>query len=206
MRHYCLVGVLAMTASAAHAATVTFSNDPFANSSALTTPGRQVEAINEVFLPTFSTSSDVFAFDLSVPAFGAVGNLSFFNGLAAGLPTGGLTTIVLQDTDNDANPATAFNAGAAANLIAARLSDTPTPGFFLYWNSALNVNRLVYSTDLSVNTADLSVLARITSPVGIDAINTLPTFSSGNFAFVPEPSTLALTGLLLGAAFGRRVR
>ena len=33
------------------------------------------------------------------------------------------------------------------------------PGFFIYFNSGLDLPRLVYSTDLSDNTADLKVLA-----------------------------------------------
>ena len=46
--------------------------------------------------------------------------------------------IVLETFDDDANAATAFAAGNAANLIAARLT-TPGPGFFIYFNSALNL-------------------------------------------------------------------
>ena len=66
---------------------------------------------------------------------------------------------MLQDTDNDGNPATPFNAGSAANLIANALSDDGA-GFFIYSNSVLAVNRLVYSTNLNSTTADLSILAR----------------------------------------------
>ena len=74
-----------------------------------------------------------------------MGALSFYNGSAANLPIAGFNVIVLQDNDNDNNPATAFGAGTAANLIAARI-DQAGPGFFIYTNQGLGMNRLVYST------------------------------------------------------------
>jgi hypothetical protein len=81
-------------------------------------------------------------------------------------------------------------------------------GFFFCHNSVLNLNRLVFSTHLNDPTADLSVLARIASPSGVDAINALPQFGAGNFAAtVPEPSTYALLGLgMAGMALARRRR
>jgi hypothetical protein len=60
------------------------------------------------------------------------------------------------------------------------------------------VARLVYSTDLSDNTADLKILARMTNLTGQAGINALPTFSAANFnavnaqASVPEPSDLVM--------------
>ena len=188
-------------AQSASAATTTFASDPFAGSTALATPGRQVVATNELFLPSFNLASDTFAFEQSF--FGVSAPVSFFNGFAASLPLGGLNVIVLNDTDNDANPATAFNAGTAANLIAARI-DTAGPGFFVYRNSSLSVNRLVYSVDLSDSAADLSVLARVTSPTGADAIALLDDFTVGNFEIVPAPSALALLALAGVAGIRRR--
>lgn len=180
----------------AAADTILFNSDPFAGSTALSTPGRQVFANLELFLPAFDVTQDVFAFDTTT--FAVPAPVAFASSLASGLPVGGPNVVVLLDTDNDANPATAFNAGTAANLIAAAIN-TPGPGWFIYWNSSLNVNRLVFSTDLSDPTADLAVLARITSPTGADAIAALPTFNADNFAIVPAPAT---AGLLLAAAAG----
>ena len=122
-----------------------------------------------------------------------MGALSFYNGSAANLPVAGFNVIVLQDNDNDNNPATAFGAGTAANLIAARI-DQAGPGFFIYTNQGLGMNRLVYSTDLSVATADLKILARLTQPTGADAILAKNDFTGQNFALapVPEPETWAL--------------
>jgi hypothetical protein len=185
------LALVLLQAAPSLAGIILFNSDPFEGSTALTTPGRQVVG-NELFLPEFSIENDVFAFD---PTFFDVdAPVSFFNGPASGLPTGGLNVIVLQDSDNDNNPATVFNAGLAANLIAAQITQ-PGAGFFIYFNSAssINANRLVYSTDLSSDQADLKILARIVSPTGNEAIAALPTFQADNFAIVPEPSTFALS-------------
>jgi len=72
----------------------------------------------------------------------------FANGLAENLPAGDVNVIVLQTTDDDANPGTPFGAGNAANLIADQVA-APSPGFFVYFNSGLSLPRLVYSPDLS---------------------------------------------------------
>jgi len=205
-----LFGVTPLIDSSALALTTTFSADPFAGSSALTDPGRQVfRGVDgsELQLPSFNVATDVFAFDQNVPAFAAVGSLNFFNGLIGNV-TNGANVIVLQNTDNDANPATAFNAGTAASLIASILPDTTiTPGFFVYFNSVLSVNRLVYSTDLTVATADLSILARILAPTGQAGIDALPTFNSSNFVTaVPFENEPTLGLIILGVAYGVRRR
>jgi hypothetical protein len=178
----------------------TFNTDPFAGSTALTTPGRQVVG-NELFIPTFA-AHDLFSFDGGVfGAYGVAAPVQFFNGLASNLPTGGPNVIVLQDSDNDSNPATAFNAGSAANLIAAGI-DTPGAGFFVYFNSSLGLNRLVFSTNLSDPTADLKILARINTPSGLGAINALPSFSASNFQITTVPGPASAVLFLVGAVAG----
>jgi hypothetical protein len=172
----------------AAAALFSFNDEPFAGTTALETPGRQVIG-NELLIPNVNFTTDLFAFDAA--AFG-IDSLSFFNSLAADLPAAGVNVVVLRDTDNDNDPLTAFNAGSAAGLIAAQIS-APTPGFFIYHNSGLGVNRLVFSTDLSETTSDLKVVARFTNPTGNDAIALLPSISEANFQVVPEPSSIALT-------------
>jgi len=185
-----VVTVLLGFSASAEAVTFSFVTDPFAGTVVLTTPGRQVVG-GEPFV-SFSIASDVFAFEPTI--FGAGDQILFANGVAANLPTGGVNVVVLQTTDDDANPATPFAAGNAANLIAAQIT-SPGPGFFVYFNSGLDLPRLVYSTDLSDSTADLKILARITNLAGQS--DALPTFTAANFAMIPEPSTL-----LLVAAFG----
>ena len=150
---YFVVVFLTLSAGA-NAATFTFDTDPFAGSTALTTPGRQIVG-GEPFI-SFSIATDVFAFEPTI--FGAGDQVTFANDIVGNLPTSGVNTIVLQTTDNDTNPATPFGAGNAANLIADQIT-LSGPGFFVYFNSGLDLPRLVFSTDLSDNTADLKVLA-----------------------------------------------
>jgi hypothetical protein len=188
------LAALFLTFSAnANAATISFLTDPFAGSTALTTPGRQVVG-GEPFIE-FNIGTDVFAFDSGV--FG-IDEILFINELAANLPTGGVNVVVLQTLDNDGDPLTPFGAGNAANLIAEQIAESG-PGFFIYFNSGLDLPRLVYSTDLSENTADLKILARLTNLAGQPEV--LPAFTEENFAIaqVPEPATLLL--MTTGGAF-----
>jgi hypothetical protein len=183
----------------AQAAQTPFDVAPFQGSSANPLDGtRTVFGGNERVLPGFDVGQDVFVFDRS--AFNLTGPLSFASSSAGALPASGAQVIVLQDTDNDGNPATPFNAGSAANLIANALTHDGA-GFFIYSNSGLGVNRLVYSTNLNIPTADLAILARIVSPSGAGARAALPGFSAGNFAVtaVPEPGSMALMALGLVA-------
>lgn len=190
-----LAAALAALLPTAQAAAVIFSNDPFAGSTADPGDGvRTVFGAHERFLPSFDPASDQFVF--ASPGFDFGGRLNFFNGLAPALPGLDVNVIVLQSTDNDGNPATPFLAGTAANLVANSI-DNDGAGFFVYHNSVLGVNRLVYSSNLNSTTSDLAILARITSPTGASAIAALPTFSADSFA-VPEPASWALALMALG--------
>ena len=195
---------LAATA-AAQAAPVVFDVAPFEGSTANPDDGvRQVFGARERSLPSFEFTQDQFVF--ANAGFLLGDSLAFYNGPAAGLAGSGFNVIVVQDTDNDGNPSTAFNAGSAANLIADAL-DTDGAGLFVYHNSVLGVNRLVYSSNLNSRAGDLAILARITSPTGADAVSNLAAFGSSNFAIqaVPEPATWALIAAgLVGMAAARR--
>jgi len=196
--HYFAAALIAFGANL-NAATFNFVSDPFAGSDALTTPGRQIVAGEPSI--SFTPASDVFAFSLNV--FG-VSNLSFANNVIGNIPTTGVNVVVLETFDDDANAATAFGAGMAANLIAARIT-SPGPGFFIYFNSALNLPRLVYSTDLNDNTADLKILARMTNLTGQPGA--LTSFTAADFTAVPEPSSfLPLAALGVLGAYGHRRR
>ena len=187
---FCQIGVaLLLLCSTLNAATFSFNTDPFAGSTALTTPGRQIVA-GETFI-NFSIPTDLFALESTV--FGVGNSVNFANNVVSNLPTGGVNVIVLQTFDNDANPATPFAAGNAADLIASQIT-TPGPGFFIYFNQALDLPRLVFSTDLNDNTADLKILFRMTNLTGQGGRDAIPTFTAANFAIttVPEPSTLLM--------------
>ena len=187
---FCQIGVaLLLLCSTLNAATFSFNTDPFAGSTALTTPGRQIVA-GETFI-NFSIPTDLFALESTV--FGVGNSVNFANNVVSNLPTGGVNVIVLQTFDNDANPATPFAAGNAADLIASQIT-TPGPGFFIYFNQGLDLPRLVFSTDLNDNTADLKILFRMTNLTGQGGRDAIPTFTAANFAIttVPEPSTLLM--------------
>jgi len=201
---YCAGALLALC-STAHATTFRFDTDPFAGTNVLNTAGRQVVG-NEDFI-NFSIPTDTFSLESSV--FGVTGPLNFVNATAPLLPATGVNVVVLQSFDDDANPLTPFAAGNAANLIADKIT-SPGAGFFIYFNQGLDLPRLVYSTDLSDNSADLKILARMVNLTGDSGRNAVPTFSAANFALttaVPEPSSffgILAAGLAAGCCIWRR--
>ena len=89
-----------------------------------------------------------------------------------------VNVIVLKTFDNDNDPVTPFGAGNAASLIANQVTSSG-PDFFIYFNQGLDLPRLVYSTDLDTNTADLRILTRMTNLAGNPG--TLAGFTSANF-------------------------
>ena len=83
-----------------------------------------------------------------------VDDIQFVNDLAGNLPATGFNVAVVQD----GNPPSGA-AGAAANLIAAQLT-TPGPGFFIYFNTGLNLPRLVDPQPTSMTTPQTSRFSR----------------------------------------------
>jgi hypothetical protein len=185
-----VIALLVVTSAPAGAATIHFNTDPFIGSTALTTPGRQIVGGEPSIV--FDPTNDVFTFDPDV--FG-VSALNFINSTAAGLPASGVNMIVLREF----GPPMA--AGIAHNLIAAALT-VDGPGFFVYFNTGLDMPRLVYAVNLNDNTFDLAVLARLTNLTGNQAA--MATFTEDNFALAPEPSLVILLAAGAGAAWGRR--
>lgn len=168
-------------------------------------PGRQFVG-GEIIIPNFNFSTDRLVFDPAV--FGVSSQITFLTDLGRNLPSVGADFIVLQDIDADGNLENGIlnNAGLSANLIAAN-SFNAGPGFFIYYNSGLNFNRLVYSTDLGDPTADLKILARFTDQTGTAGAAALQKFGAANIAAVPEPATwmMMIAGFgAIGGAMRRR--
>jgi hypothetical protein len=214
VRASCAAFLMFSACGSASAVTFLIDTNPFEGTDIDPNDGvRQVLAGTAGFgahllVPSFNVAADEFAF--SIPAFGLTQPLVFQGAPVENLIPAGPgkpNVVVLQTTDDDADPDTAFGAGNAANLIAGALTESGK-GFFIYHNSGLDLNRLVFSTDLSDPTADLAILAAIASPTFADAINQLPDFSASNFAFVPLPAAAPLlaASLALLAAFGWRRR
>lgn len=198
--------LLVASHSLAHANSISFGTDPLEGTTVRNAPGRQV--VGGEFFISFHTDTETFV--INGPAFGMT-ELRFANGTIGNIPSNA-NVVVLQTTDNDNNTLTPFGAGNAADLLAAQIT-VSGPGLFIYFNSSLDLPRLVYSDDISSNTADLRILARMLNLNGQTGINALPTFTAENFAFadespVPEPSSAFLLGaglaLLASAALKRR--
>ena len=175
-----LAGVLVVGTATNHATVFKFDTDPFAGSAALTTPGRQVVGGEDSIV--FNIATDVF--ELNRVVFG-VSSLNFINDVVGNIPASGINLVVNQTFDNDGNPGTPFGAGNAATLIAGQIT-SPGPGFFVYFNSGLDLPRLVFSTDLSDPTADLKILFRLTNLGGQAGRDAIPSFTATNFRAVPD--------------------
>jgi hypothetical protein len=189
---------------AANAAVFKFEDQPFAGSTALETPGRQIVG-NERFIPDFYILEDKLAFDPQI--FGISNGIQLFNGSADSVPGSGFNFIVLDtfDFDGDFSNGNQLNAGQAATLIANAVTQAGS-GFFIYFNSGLDLPRLVFSTDLNSSAADLKVLARFTGLAGDTGRALLPEIGARNVGNVPEPASWAmmLTGFGLVGTIARR--
>ncbi|KAM3107154.1 hypothetical protein ACJ2PR_31940 [Phormidesmis sp. 146-33] len=73
------------------------------------------------------------------------------------------------------------NAASAASAIAANNAITATEGVFVYFNTTLGINRLVYSQDLG-NGGTISVLANLTNQAGDAGLQSLNSYSSRDFS------------------------
>ncbi|MCC6512085.1 MAG: hypothetical protein IT423_23510 [Pirellulaceae bacterium] len=136
--------------------------------------------------------------------------------------------IVIRNFDNNdtngfpANWDNSYNARTALQAIANN-TDGNRPGFYMYWNERLGVNRLVYTPNLNDGLAPLSVLfaqnsANLTANTDDLQANTtfraeananfnqMSSFTAANITAVPEPSSLAFLAVPFGIAFVRRAR
>lgn len=192
-----------LTAGAAQAAVITdITVNPLTGSIAVPGDGVRTVVNSNFMLDSFEVGAGGDRFRFLLSAFGIDGGLDFVNTTANLLPPGGANLIVLQDATDGVTGT--LNAVSSANLIAAE-TEVDGAGFFVYFNTVLDINRLVFSENLNVPTADLAILAFINNPKGADAIADLPGFSNLNFAAFAEqidvaPVPLPATAMLLVAA------
>ncbi|MEM9837873.1 MAG: VPLPA-CTERM sorting domain-containing protein [Pseudomonadota bacterium] len=177
---------------AAALAAAAFSTLAFANAAEFT-----VRSGQNLQVPSFDTATDRFL--IATDSFGFDDSLKFLNTDSNGIDDIA-NLIVLQDSDDDNDMNTVFNARSAARLIGAG-TDVDRDGFFVYYNSALNINRLVYSSNLADGNASFQIIAAILDPTGQNAIAALPTFTDANFGQVPVPAAAVLFGGAM-AGFG----
>ncbi|MEM6577258.1 MAG: calcium-binding protein [Pseudomonadota bacterium] len=167
-----------------------FDGDPF-DGADISADGRQIIG-GEDFITDFNFHDD--RYQLNTDDFGVDGELEFAsvnaNTSGATADVEGANVIVLLNSDNDRNPDTPFLAGTAANQIA-ELVEEDGAGFFVYFNSNLGLNRLVYSENLNDASADLKIVTRQTDLEGQDAIDALAQFSEENFEFVSDDLAVA---------------
>jgi Ca2+-binding RTX toxin-like protein len=144
-----------------------YSGNPFANG-AVTTAPNGIRVMNRPDMITdFTPGQDLFV--LNRKELG-IDQIQFVEGISGTVGNGN----VINLTDGFAN------AAAAAKAIADNNAITEEEGVFLYFNTTLGFNRLVYSTNLAGG-GDISVLANLPSQTILaDQGN----FSASNFVLV----------------------
>ncbi|MGF1647648.1 MAG: calcium-binding protein [Kineosporiaceae bacterium] len=146
--------------------TVVFTGDPFAGVD-VSAPGRTVvntpdELLDhDLLTETLVLDRD----DLDLPK-----DLLVVNGTVQDLFIQGLSG---TDADVVVLQGAVGNAGAAATAIADS-GAAEGPGVFVYWNTTLLINRVVWSPDLGDPAADIAVLGNLRAVEGQAALDTLP--------------------------------
>jgi Ca2+-binding RTX toxin-like protein len=139
-----------------------------------------INALNQPSLITdFTIGEDQFALnaqDLGLGSFG--GAIAFQKGQSSQIGNGNI--IVLTDPF----PA----AGAAARAIANNPNITADEGIFVYFNTTLQLTRVVYSTNLA-DGGDISVLANLTNQTGPTGLANINNFTANDFILIAPNST-----------------
>ena len=147
-----------------------YNTDPFDGKKPVLAPGAKIAGVNAPDTITdFDPSKD--GFILNADVLGLKG-FSFANGAVNDLK-GVSNVLVLQGQF--------ANAGAAAQAIADNNNLTAGAGVFVYHNSTIGINRLVYSSDLGGG-GSFSVLANLTNQGGDAGVALLSKYSTINFS------------------------
>jgi Ca2+-binding RTX toxin-like protein len=145
-----------------------YNGDLFANGTPALVAAPNIRVLNQPdTISDFTNGEDQFVFDR---VSSRLNEVRFQKGAAADIADGNV--IVLT------NPFAA--AGAAARAIANNDNITTREGAFVYFNSTLGVNRLVYSNDLA-NGGDISVLANLDNQRGPAGQASLANFTAADF-------------------------
>ncbi len=149
-----------------------FSGNVFANGTPNLNATTGIKVLNMPdTVADFAIGTDQFLFngeDLGI------NELIFQKGIAAEIASNANVLVLL-------NPFA--NAAAAAKAIADNDAITADAGVFVYFNSTLGINRLVYSKDLG-NGGDISVLANLANQSGDAGRANLENFSEKNFRLI----------------------
>jgi Ca2+-binding RTX toxin-like protein len=152
--------------------TFLYNSDPFDGvAPAAPAPGQILGVNAPDTITDFDVGKDMFALD--VDSLGLQG-FSFANGVVGDL-SGDANVLVLQGSF--------ANARSAAQAVADNHALTADAGVFIYHNSTLGINRLVYSSDLSKGGA-FSVMANLTNQGGDAGVALLPNYTGNNFSAV----------------------
>lgn len=146
-----------------------YNGDLFANGTPALAAAPNINVLNQPdSINDFTNGEDQFVFDR---VSSRINEIQFQKGAAVEIADGNV--IVLT------NPFAA--AGAAARAIANNENVTAREGAFVYFNSTLGVNRLVYSNDLA-NGGDISVLANLNNQRGDAGLANLANFTAADFS------------------------
>ena len=159
-------------AAGSGAATFLYNTDPFDGNAPALAAGAKIAGVNA---PDTILDFDIAAdkFTLGVDALGLKG-FSFADGAVKDL-SGSANVLVLQGQF--------ANAGAAAQAIADNNALTGGAGVFVYHNTTIGVNRLVFSSDLG-NGGSFSILANLSNQGGDAGVALLPNYTAQNFSVV----------------------
>jgi serralysin len=157
-----------------------YEGNVFANGTPAPAGTTGINALNQPdIIQDYTIGEDQFVLDGASLGLGA---LSFQKGASASIGNGNV--IVLTN----AFPA----AGAAARAIANNANVTAKQGVFVYFNTTLQLTRLVYSKDLG-NGGDISVLANLANQSGATGLANIANFTAANFNLVgADDSSLGL--------------
>ncbi len=149
-----------------------FSGNVFSGGTPEPVENTGIQALNLPDLLTdYQIGRDQFVFDASDLN---VDGQAFQQGVTSQIASNGNFLVLLDPF---------VNAGTAAQAIAANDAITADAGAFVYFNTTLGINRLVYSQDLNEG-GNISVLANLTNQAGAAGLDSLTSYSASDFSLL----------------------